>query len=85
MNDSLLTTLCLQYRPEQVAAAVVYLSYLYTGLQRVDTTALDTDEDVVAGALAELLRQGVRGILRRLVGWGGIRGIRFSGKARGKG
>lgn len=49
MNDSLLTTLCLQYRPKQVAAAVVYLSYLYMGLPRVGTTLLEADVTVVAG------------------------------------
>ncbi|CAN0509822.1 unnamed protein product, partial [Ectocarpus sp. 12 AP-2014] len=48
VNDSLLTTLCLQYRPKQVAAAVVYLSYLYMGLPRVDTTLLEADVTVVA-------------------------------------
>lgn len=49
VNDSLLTTVCIQYRPGQVAAAVVYLSYLYMGLPRVDTTLLETDGTVVAG------------------------------------
>ncbi|CAM9362473.1 unnamed protein product [Ectocarpus fasciculatus] len=48
VNDSLLTTLCLQYRPKQVAAAVVYLTYLYMGLPRVDTTLLEADVTVVA-------------------------------------
>ncbi|CBN74652.1 Cycline T [Ectocarpus siliculosus] len=48
VNDSLLTTLCLQYRPKQVAAAVVYLSYLYMGLPRVDTMLLEADVTVVA-------------------------------------
>ncbi|CAM9869163.1 unnamed protein product, partial [Ectocarpus sp. 4 AP-2014] len=48
VNDSMLTTLCLQYRPKQVAAAVVYLSYLYMGLPRVDTTLLEADVTVVA-------------------------------------
>lgn len=49
VNDSLLTTVCIQYRPNQVAAAVVYLSYLYMGLPRVDTTLLEVDSTVVAG------------------------------------
>lgn len=55
MNDSLLTTVCIQYRPRQVAAAVVYLSYLYMGLPRVDTTLLETDISVVAGKTNWLL------------------------------
>lgn len=49
MNDSLLTTVCVRYRPDEVAAAVVYLSYLYMGLPRVDAKLLDTDEAVIAG------------------------------------
>lgn len=49
VNDSLLTTVCIQYRPGQVAAAVVYLSYLYMGLPRVDTVLLETDGSVIAG------------------------------------
>lgn len=49
VNDSLLTTVCVRYRPDEVAAAVVYLSYLYMGLPRVDAKLLDTDEAVVAG------------------------------------
>lgn len=49
VNDSLVTTVCIQYRPSQVAAAVVYLSYLYMGLPRVDTTLLETELTVVAG------------------------------------
>lgn len=49
VNDSLLTTVCVRYRPDEVAAAVVYLSYLYMGLPRVDAKLLDTDETVVAG------------------------------------
>lgn len=49
VNDSLLTTLCLQYRPEQVAAAVVYIAYMYMGLPRLDIDALETDETVIAG------------------------------------
>ncbi|CAN0039266.1 unnamed protein product, partial [Hapterophycus canaliculatus] len=48
VNDSLLTTVCIQYRPSQVAAAVVYLSYLYLGLPRVDTTLLEMDSTMVA-------------------------------------
>ncbi|CAN0137058.1 unnamed protein product [Pylaiella littoralis] len=48
VNDSLVTTVCIQYRPSQVAAAVVYLSYLYMGLPRVDTTLLETELTVVA-------------------------------------
>ena len=49
VNDSLLTTVCVRYRPDEVAAAVVYLSYLYMGLPRVDAKLLDADEAVVAG------------------------------------
>lgn len=49
VNDSLLTTVCIQFRPGQVAAAVVYLSYLFVGLPRVDTTLLETDVTIVAG------------------------------------
>lgn len=55
INDSLLTTVCIQYRPGQVAAAVVYLSYLYMGLPRVDTALLETDGAVVAGETNDLL------------------------------
>lgn len=49
VNDSLLTTVCIQYPPDQVAAAVVYLSYLYMDLPRVDTTLLNTNDAMVAG------------------------------------
>lgn len=52
MNDSLLTTVCLRYRPADVTAAVVYLSYLYMGLPRVDMALLETDTAVVAGKAA---------------------------------
>lgn len=64
MNDSLLTTLCLQYRPFDVAAAVVYLTYLFVGLPRLDTAqlclrrgengVLQTDEFVVGGEIRML-------------------------------
>lgn len=54
VNDSFLTTVCVQREPEEVAAAVVYLSYLYMGLPRVDTTLLDTDLSVVAGETKRL-------------------------------
>jgi len=57
VNDSLLTTVCLQYRPAQVAAAVVYLSYLYMGLPRVDMALLETDIAVVAGKAASTASQ----------------------------
>lgn len=49
VNDSLLTTVCLQYAPNQVAAAVVYLSYLYMGLPRVDMDSLKADDMIIAG------------------------------------
>lgn len=49
VNDSLLTTLCLQYDPRQIAAAVVFLSYSFMGLPPVETALLDTDDTVVSG------------------------------------
>ncbi len=57
MNDSLLTTVCLPYGPDEVAAAVVYLSYLYMGLPRVDVALLETDIAVVAGKPASAASQ----------------------------
>lgn len=61
VNDSLLTTVCIQYRPGQVAAAVVYLSYLYMGLPRVDTALLETNASVVAGETNSYLRAAASG------------------------
>ena len=51
VNDSLLTTVCLQYRPYDVAAAVVYLAHLLVSLPRVDVASLNTSESVVGGEL----------------------------------
>lgn len=51
VNDSLLTTVCLQYRPYDVAAAVVYLAHLLVNLPRVDVASLNADESVIAGEL----------------------------------
>lgn len=48
VSDSLLTTICLQYSAEQVAAAVVYLSYLFLCLPRVEPSLLETDDSVVS-------------------------------------
>lgn len=51
VNDSFLTTVCLQYRPYDVAAAVVYLAHLLVSLPRVDVASLNTNESVVMGEL----------------------------------
>lgn len=54
VNDSLLTTLCLQYCPYDVAASVVYLAYLYMGLPRVNVALLETSEVVVGGEYRDM-------------------------------
>ncbi|CAM9516903.1 unnamed protein product [Ascophyllum nodosum] len=55
VNDSMLTTVCLQYDPTEIAAAVVYLSYLYMELPRVETTLLDTSDAMIADICCVIL------------------------------
>lgn len=64
VNDSLLTTLCLQYEARQIAAAVVFLSYSFMGLPPVETVFLDVDDTVVSG---EILRYHLNRLIPRAI------------------
>ncbi|CAM9477210.1 unnamed protein product, partial [Discosporangium mesarthrocarpum] len=55
VNDSLLTTLCLQYTPREVAAGVVYLTHLFMDMPRGDISLLGVEEVVVSDICDQIL------------------------------